>query len=62
MWGSDYPRTMTAITYWMGLDFVEKSHAISHEKKALFLGQNATAFYRFADFPIPCSVQNMVEE
>ena len=25
MWGSDYPRTMTAITYKMSLDFIEKS-------------------------------------
>ena len=24
MWGSDYPRTMTAITYKMSLDFIEK--------------------------------------
>ena len=26
MWGSDYPRTMTAITYKMSLDFVEKTY------------------------------------
>ena len=62
MWGSDYPRTMTAITYKMSLDFVEKTNEISEEDKALFLGENARKFYGFADLPIPQWVRNMVED
>ena len=61
MWGSDYPRTMTAITYKMSLDFVQKSSEISDENKALFLGFNAKKFYGFADLEIPEKVKNMVE-
>ena len=41
MWGSDYPRTMTAITYKMSYDFVLKSNELSDEEKKLFLGENA---------------------
>ena len=41
MWGSDYPRTMTAITYLMSRDFVEKSEKLTEEEKHLFLGENA---------------------
>ena len=37
MWGSDYPRTMTAITYLMSKDFVEKSDALTEEEKRKFL-------------------------
>lgn len=60
MWGSDYPRTMTAITYKMSLDFVEKSY-ISPCNKSLFLGENAKEFYGFDDLPIPVKIKNMVE-
>ena len=62
MWGSDYPRTMTAITYKMSLDFVEKTNKISEENKKLFLGENAKKFYGFADLSIPQKVKNMVED
>ena len=61
MWGSDYPRTMTAITYKMSLDFIEKSTEISPENKALILGGNAKDFYGFKDLEIPQKVKNMVE-
>ena len=44
MWGSDYPRTMTAITYKMSLDFIEKTNEISEEEKRLLLGGNEKAF------------------
>lgn len=47
MWGSDYPRTMTAITYRMSLDFVRNSKKLTEEEKEKFLGLNASAFYRF---------------
>ncbi len=61
MWGSDYPRTMTAITYKMSLDFVEKTSEISTENKALFLGENAGLFYGFGDLAVPEKIKNMVE-
>ena len=62
MWGSDYPRTMTAITYLMSLDFVQKTTEISEEDKALFLGENARNFYGFGDIPTPQKIKNMVED
>lgn len=62
MWGSDYPRTMTAITYKMSLDFIEKTTEISEENKALILGENARKFYGFGDIPTPARVKNMVED
>ncbi len=61
MWGSDYPRTMTAITYLMSLDFVIKSGKISEENKNLFLGENARKFYGFTDIPTPEKIKNIVE-
>ena len=62
MWGSDYPRTMTAITYKMSLDFIEKTTEISEENKRLILGENARKFYGFKDLPVPQKVKNMVED
>jgi predicted TIM-barrel fold metal-dependent hydrolase len=61
MWGSDYPRTMTAITYKMSLDFIEKTREISEENKKLILGENAVNFYGFGPLPIPEKIKNMVE-
>lgn len=62
MWGSDYPRTMTAITYKMSLDFVEKTTEISEANKELFLGTNAVNFYGFSNLPVPEKIRNMVED
>ena len=62
MWGSDYPRTMTAITYKMSLDFIEKTADISEENKKLILGENARSFYDFANLAVPVKVKNMVED
>ena len=45
MWGSDYPRTITAITYRMSFDFILKSPDFTEESKELFLGLNAARFY-----------------
>ena len=61
MWGSDYPRTMTAITYKMSLDFIEKTNEISQEEKRMLLGGNAKSFYGFNDLEIPEKIKNMVE-
>ncbi len=62
MWGSDYPRTMTAITYKMSLDFVEKTNEISEEDKRRFLGENAVEFYNFKNLPTLTKIKNMVED
>ena len=62
MWGSDYPRTMTAITYKMSLDFIEKTNEISDESKALILGENARKFYGFTYIKNPDKIKNMVED
>ncbi len=61
MWGSDYPRTMTAITYKMSYDFITKTNEISEKDKSLFLGLNAKEFYGFEDLYIPEAIKNMVE-
>ena len=53
MWGSDYPRTMTAITYKMSFDFVLKTDKISDENKNKFLGENAVKFYGFKNIIVP---------
>ncbi len=61
MWGSDYPRTMTAITYRMSWDFITRSDLLSAEEQQLFLHQNAEAFYRFRDLPEMPVVHHMAE-
>ena len=61
MWGSDYPRTMTAITYDMSKDFIEKTTKLSEEEKRKFLGENAEKFYGFPKLDIPEKIINMVE-
>lgn len=61
MWGSDYPRTMTAITYRMSWDFVEKSPLLTAEEKQLFFHQNAERFYRFEKLPDMPYVHHMAE-
>lgn len=61
MWGSDYPRTITAITYKMSYDFVTKSQELIDEEKALFLGQNAKRFYGFGELPDLPYIKNMSE-
>ena len=61
MWGSDYPRTITAITYKMSYDFVSKSAELTDEEKALFLGQNALQFSGFKNLPELPYIKNMSE-
>ena len=62
MWGSDYPRTMTAITYRMSFDFVQKTDELNEEEKAAFLFENAASFYGFSDLTEPVRIRNMVED
>ena len=61
MWGSDYPRTITAITYRMSYDFVEKSSELTDSEKAMFLGGNAKRFYGFENLPELPYIKNMSE-
>ena len=61
MWGSDYPRTITAITYRMSYDFICKSKEMAEEEKALFLGENAIKFYGFKNLVKLPYIKNMSE-
>jgi predicted TIM-barrel fold metal-dependent hydrolase len=61
MWGSDYPRTMTAITYRMSWDFVDKSPLLTDAEKQMFFHDNAEKFYRFENLPQMPYVHHMAE-
>ena len=61
MWGSDYPRTITAITYRMSYDFITRSSELNDEEKRLFLGENAHRFYGFGELPELPYIKNMSE-
>jgi len=61
MWGSDYPRTITAITYRMSYDFISKSSELTEKEKMLFLGENAKQFYGFNQLPELPYIKNMSE-
>ena len=61
MWGSDYPRTITAITYRMSYDFVLKSTLQSETEKILFMCENAQAFYGFTNLVELPYIKNMSE-
>ena len=62
MWGSDYPRTMVAITYRMSFDFVLRSKELTDAQKAAFLFENAAAFYGFSGLREPLRIPNMLED
>ena len=61
MWGSDYPRTITAITYKMSYDFVTKSKELTDDDKALFLYKNAKQFFGFRKLKELPYIKNMSE-
>ena len=61
MWGSDYPRTITAITYRMSYDFIVKTPELTEDEKRLFLGENACRFYGFSNLPELPYIKNMSE-
>jgi len=61
LWGSDYPRTITAITYRMSYDFILKTKLMNDEEKVLFLGENARKFYRFKELKELPYIKNMSE-
>lgn len=60
MWGSDYPRTMTDLSYINAIRFIKETPRLTDAEKAAFLGGNAIRFYGFRDFtPLP-DVLNML--
>ena len=61
MWGSDYPRTITAITYRMSYDFITKFGEMTEEEKRLFLGENARRFYGFGTLKELPYIKNISE-
>lgn len=60
MWGSDYPRTMTDITYIMAVRFITETPKLSEEEKKAFLGENAIRFYEFKELPKMQEIPNML--
>lgn len=61
MWGSDYPRTIVAITYRMSYDFLNRSDLLTADERAQFLGINAKNFYGFEHLPALPYIKNMSE-
>ena len=61
MWGSDYPRTITAITYKMSYDFVTKSKELTNDEKRMFLSENAKQFFGFGELKELPYIKNMSE-
>ncbi len=61
MWGSDYPRTITAITYKMSYDFIIKSSEMSDSDKQLFLSDNAARVFGFDNLVTLPYIKNMSE-
>lgn len=61
MWGSDYPRTITAITYRMSYDFILKSDLMDEDEKMMFLSSNAARFYGFGNLISLPYIKNMSE-
>ncbi len=61
MWGSDYPRTITAITYRMSYDFIVKSDLLTDAEKKFFLRNSAEKFYDFKNLIDLPYIKNMSE-
>ena len=61
MWGSDYPRTITAITYRMSYDFFLHSPLLTDDEKTAFMGANAMRFYDIKEAVELPYVKNMSE-
>ncbi len=60
MWGSDYPRTMTDITYIMAVRFIAESDKLTEDEKKAFLGGNAEKFYGFQGLVPMSEKKNML--
>ena len=60
MWGSDYPRTMTDITYRSAVRFLLESNRLSDADKKAFMGANAVDFYGFTGLEELPDIANML--
>lgn len=60
MWGSDYPRTMTDITYSMAVRFLLETKKLTEAEKRAFLGENAMKFYGLGDLTPLEPIDNML--
>ena len=60
MWGSDYPRTMTEITYSMAVRFLLETKKLTEAEKRAFLGENAMKFYGLGDLTPLEPIDNML--
>lgn len=60
MWGSDYPRTMTEITYKMSVEFIRRTDRLSEGEKRMFLRENAVGFYGFKNVTEMEEIPNML--
>ncbi len=60
MWGSDYPRTMTEITYKMSVEFIRRTDKLSAKEKRMFLRENAVGFYGFENVTEMEEIPNML--
>lgn len=60
MWGSDYPRTMTDITYRSAVRFLLESNRLSDADKKAFMGANAVEFYGFTGLEELPDIANML--
>lgn len=61
MWGSDYPRTITAITYKMSYDFVLRSTLLTPAEQEQFLSSNAAKVFGFENLIELPYIKNMSE-
>ena len=61
MWGSDYPRTITAITYRQSYDWILLSEELTDSEKYDVLGRTAEQVYGFSDIPQLRYIPNMSE-
>ena len=61
LWGSDYPRTITAITYRQSYDWILKTTELTDTEKRMILGLNAQKVYGFDQLPVLKYVPNMSE-
>ncbi len=61
MWGSDYPRTITAITYKMSFDFLFRSDLLNETELRMFLSENAARVFSFKDLIQLPYIKNMSE-
>lgn len=61
LWGSDYPRTISNITYRQSYDWILKSTQLTDSEKMLLLGGNAQRVYGFSNLPALPYVPSMSE-